>query len=241
MNEFTAVQDLDFTVAMGSDQYTYVGAYTLENSEIQSAKDLIGKQIGVNTLGAQYEFTIMNYLREGGLTEEEIAEVALVTVPVAGAEQALRNNQVDVVLLAGVSRDLALERGGLTEIFRDIDIFGGDTITANYFFSDKFIEQNPETVKTFVEGVAKAIEWAKATPVEEVKTRFEDIIKKRNPNETTDNLKFWQGTGIGSEGGVIKDSDYSIWIEQLVNSGELKEGQVTPTDLYTNEYNSFAK
>ena len=40
---------------------------------------------------------------------------------------------------------------------------------------------------------------------------------------------------------MITPSEYDVWIDWLVKNGELKEGQVKAEDLYTNEYNPFAK
>lgn len=225
----------------GSDKNTYVGAYALEGGPIKSAKDFIGKKVGVNILGAHSEFVIKDYLRQGNLTEKEIEQVTLVTVPGSSAEQILRNQQIDVVMLSGIGRDRALATGGITEIFKDIDVFGTEFTAGDYFFTDQYIKNNPNTVKQFVDGVAKAIEWARTTPKEEVITRFEEIINKRERKETTDNLKYWKSTGISEEGGVITPSEYDVWIDWLVANGELKEGQVKPEDLYTNEYNPFAK
>ena len=41
------------------------------------------------------EFVIKDYLRHGGLTEDEIKQVTLATIPPANAEQTLRNKQID--------------------------------------------------------------------------------------------------------------------------------------------------
>ncbi|NUU78155.1 ABC transporter substrate-binding protein [Paenibacillus xylanilyticus] len=225
----------------GSDEHTYIGAYALEGAPIKSAKDFIGKKVGVNILGAHLEFVLKDYLRQGNLTEKEIEQVTLVTVPSSSAEQVLRNQQIDVVLLSGIGRDRALATGGITEIFRDIDVFGTEFTAGDYFFSEAYIRENPNTVKQFVDGVAKAIDWAQTTPREEVIKRFEDIVNKRERKETTENLKYWKSTGISEKGGVITPSEYGVWIDWLVNNGELKEGQLKPEDLYTNEYNPFAK
>lgn len=225
----------------GSDENTYVGAYALEGGPIKSAKDFIGKKVGVNILGAHSEFVIKDYLRQGNLTDKEIEQVTLVTVPGSSAEQILRNQQIDIVMLSGIGRDRALATGGITEIFKDIDVFGTEFTAGDYFFTDQYIKDNPNTVKQFVDGVAKAIEWARTTPREEVITRFEEIINKRERKETTDNLKYWKSTGISEKGGVITPSEYEVWIDWLVANGELKEGQLKPEDLYTNEYNPFAK
>ena len=225
----------------GSDENTYMGVYVLADSGIKSAKDLIGKKIGVNTLGAHAEFVIKDYLRQNGLTEDEIAEVQLVTIPSSNAEQSLRNEQLDAVQLSGIARDLAIERGNVAELFRDIDVFGGEFTAGDYFFSEQYIKENPTTVKTFTEGVAKAIEWAQTTPAEEVIERFEKIIEARDGDQTTDYVKFWKSAGIAEKGGVITDSEYSVWIDWLIKNGELKEGDISPEDLYTNEFNPYEK
>ena len=132
-------------------------------------------KVGVNTLGAHVEFVIKDYLRQGGLTDKEIADVQLVTIPSSNAEQTLRNEQLDAVQLGGTGRDLALERGGVRELFKDIEVFGGNFTAGDYFFTEKFIEENPTTVKQFTEGVAKAIEWARTSPREEVINRFSQL------------------------------------------------------------------
>lgn len=225
----------------GSDKDTYLGAYALKGSPIKSAKDFIGKKVGVNTLGAHAEFVIKDYLRQGGLTEKEIEQVTLVVVPPANAEQTLRNKQIDVVILSGIARDRALETGGVVKLFKDIDVFGKEFTAGDLFFTEQYIKDNPNTVKQFTEGVAKAIEWARTTPREEVIARFKKIITKRDSNETTENLKYWKGTGIAEKGGVITPQEYDVWIKWLVKNGELKEGQIKPEDLYTNEYNPYAK
>lgn len=224
----------------GSDKDTYAGYYTLENSDINEARDLIGKKVGVNILGAHAEFAIKQYLRDNGLTEKEIEKVELVVIPSSSAEQILRAGQVDVVSLSGVARDKALETGGIKLLFKDIDLFG-EFVAGTYFFNNKYIEENPDTVRTFVDGVARAIEWARITPREEVIAKYEEIIKARPGNETMDNLKYWLSTGIANEGGSIKEKDFQIWIDWLVKNGDLKEGQVKLEDLYTNEFNPYAK
>lgn len=226
--------------AYGSDDVTFVGAYALEKSNINNPKDLIGKKVGVNILGAHQEFAVIECLRQAGLTEDEIKQVQLVTIPTSNAEQALRAGQIDVILLWSPWKDLALERGGLKQLFTDTEVFGFHFTAGNYFFSKEFVEQNPETVKKFVEGVAKAIEWTRTTPREEVIQRFENIIQNRDANESTDFIQYWKSYGIANEGGVITDEEFDIWIDWLVESGELEAGEVQASDLYTNEFNPYA-
>lgn len=225
----------------GVDEKTKGGLFVLEESPIKKAKDLIGKKIGVNTLGAQAEFFNVQYLREKGLSEKEIDQVQLVVIPTANAEQILRSKQNDAVRLSELTKDRALEKGGIREITNDLDIYGEAFTAGSYFFADEYIEKNPNTVKRFVNGVAKAHEWSKKTPRKEVVATLEKIVKGRNNNEPTENLKYWESFGVASTGGLIQQEEYGVWIDYLVKDDQLKKGQVKLKDLYTNEFNSYAK
>ncbi|MGX1073589.1 ABC-type nitrate/sulfonate/bicarbonate transport system substrate-binding protein [Bradyrhizobium elkanii] len=95
----------------GSDANTYYGYYVKDDSPIKTARDLIGKKVAVNTLGAHLEFVLREYLARNGLGAGEAKQVTLVAVPPVTGEQALRQGQVEVSALSGVLRDKALERG----------------------------------------------------------------------------------------------------------------------------------
>ncbi|MGW0201873.1 ABC transporter substrate-binding protein [Nonomuraea sp. NPDC003201] len=223
----------------GSDQATYNGYYVKEDSPIRSARDLIGRKIGVNTLGAHHEAVIKEYLKREGLTPEEVKQVQLVVIPPVNTEQALRQGQLDVGTLGGVLRDKALERGGLRPLFKDVDLFGPFT-AGSVVLREDFIAANPHTVKTFVTGFAKAIEWAQTHSREEVVAKFQQIIAKRGRNESADAVRFWKSTGIAAKGGVIADQEFKTWTGWLEREGEIKPGQVKVSDLYTNEFNPYA-
>lgn len=222
----------------GVDDHTWNGYYVLEGSPIKSAKDLIGKKIAVNTLGAHHEFVIKEFLHRSGLTADEIKQVTLVVVPPVTGEQTLRANQVDVATLGGVLRDKALERGGIKPLFTDKDLFGIFS-AGSYVFTNKFIKDNPNTTRKFVEATAKAIEWARTTPRDEVIARFEKIIAERGRKEDAGNVKYWKSTGIAGKGGLIIDKEFDTWVNWLVNEGTIKAGELNGKQLYTNEFNPY--
>ncbi|TCB96841.1 ABC transporter substrate-binding protein [Micromonospora zingiberis] len=222
----------------GSNEVTYQGFYVLEDSPIRTARDLIGKRIGVNTLGAHAEAVVKTYLARNGLNDDEIKQVELVVVPPVNTEQGLRQRQIDVAGLGGTLRDRALERGGVRPIFTDHELLG--TFTAgSYVFRDDFIKANPDTVRTFVSGVAKAIEWSRSQPREEVIARFEDILRKRARNEDNSQLQFWRSYGVAGSGGVIADSEFATWVDWLSREGELRGKKVSSADIYSNEFNPY--
>lgn len=223
----------------GVDENTWSGYYVREDSPIKSARDLIGKKIAVNTLGAHHEFMVREYLERARLSEAEAKQVTLVVTPPVTGEQALRQGHVDVTTLGGVLRDKARERGGIRALFTDRDLYGNFT-AGSIVLHNKFIEQNPNTSRHLVSALARSIEWARNTPAAEVRARFIKIIEGRKRAESADTIQYWKSTGVAGTGGVIKDRELQIWIDWLVKDGLLKPGQVKPTDLYTNAFNPYA-
>src|SRR5665213_2963929 len=173
----------------GSDAKTFNGFYVKADSPIHSARDLIGKTVAVNTLGAHYEAALDTYLTKNGLTAAEIKQVQLVVLPPNNTEEAIRKGQVDAGALGGVLQDHAVATGGLRSLFNDYDLFGAFN-AGQYVLRDDFINKYPKTAEVFVTGVAKAIEWERTTPRDQVIAEFTKIIDSRGRNESTANLKY---------------------------------------------------
>jgi ABC-type nitrate/sulfonate/bicarbonate transport system substrate-binding protein len=221
----------------GVDDKTWNGFFVPNESPIREPKDLLGKKIAMNTLGAHSEFMLKEFLFRNGVNAAQAEQVTLVVVPPTIAEQSLRQRQVDVSALSGIFRDRALERGGIRHLFSDYELFG--TFTAgSYVMRNDFIRDKPNTVRKFVQGTAKAIEWARSTPRDQVVARLEDIVKRRGRNEDTSAIKFWQSYGVAGVGGRLSDRDYQVWIDWLVKDGELTRGQIAAKDLYTTQFHA---
>lgn len=221
----------------GSDEKTFLGFYVKEESPIRTPRDLIGKKVGVNTVGANLEAALDTWLKRNGLSDAEIDQVQLVVLPPINTEQALRNGQIDVAALNGVLQDRAVAAGGVRPVVKDVDAFGPYN-GGPYVLRTDFIKKYPETTKAFVTGVAKAIEWARTTPRDDVIARFTKIIQNRGRNENTDTLKYWKSVGI-TKAGLISDNDYTLWTSWLKQSGFIKDDQVDLKKIYTNEFNPF--
>ncbi|MFH7594087.1 ABC transporter substrate-binding protein [Streptomyces racemochromogenes] len=224
----------------GVDQDVFSGYYVLEDSPIRSARDLLGKKVGMNTLGAHSQAILDIYLSRGGVSKADAAKVEALVVPPVNTEQALRQRQIEVGVLGGVLRDKALASGGIRPLFSDFALLGKFS-AGSYVMTQRFIKENPDTVRTFTTGVAKAIEWSRTTPREEVVARMESIIKKRGRNEDTATLKYWRSYGVAETGGRIEDKEFTLWLDWLAERGEIKTGQLKPSDLYTNEFNGYGK
>ncbi|WP_371676214.1 ABC transporter substrate-binding protein [Streptomyces sp. NBC_01276] len=224
----------------GSDKETNLGYYVLEDSPIRSPRDLIGKKVGMNTLGAHAQALLDIYLSRGGLSRAESDKVEALVVPPVNTEQSLRQKQIEVGVLSGVLRDKAVAAGGIRPLFSDFDLLGAFS-GGTYVMTERFIKENPDTVRTFVTGVGKAIDWSRTTPREEVIARMTEIVRKRGRNEDTSILKYWRSYGVAAPAGRIEEKEFQLWIDWLAERGEVKKGRLRAADLFTNEFNGNGK
>ncbi|MCR8657156.1 ABC transporter substrate-binding protein [Paenibacillus endoradicis] len=223
----------------GTNEKEHLGIYVLEDSAIDGVEQLVGKSIAVNTLGAHAEFAIKDILRSAGLTDAQVKEVTLIVIPPINMEQSLRQKQVDAIMTSGMIRELMIANGGVKKIASDYEQYG--TFTAgSYVFRDSFIDQYPDVVRDFTQGVARAIDWLKVTPKEEVIATYTTIINDRQREENTNAVQYFISTSIDSDHGLLTEEDFARWLTWLIENGDLKEGSIKPSDVYTNEFNEFA-
>jgi ABC-type nitrate/sulfonate/bicarbonate transport system substrate-binding protein len=224
----------------GVDKYSYNGIYVREDSPIAAAADLVGKKVGMNTLGAHDEAVLDIYLQRNGLSEDRIKQVEPLVVPPVNTEESIRLGQIDAGFLGSILRDKALARGGLRALTSDYQLLGNFS-AGTYVFRDDFIEAYPNTVRVFVGGVAKAIEWSRTTPIPQVVARMQEIIAKRHRDESGAAVQYFKSWGIAGTGGVVKSPEIQIWIDWLVKQGSITAGKITASQVYTNAFNPYAK
>ncbi len=223
----------------GVDERRQSVFFVLEQSPLRGARDLLGKKVSMNTLGAHSEFMLKEYLFRNQLTAEDARQVTMVVVPPVNGEQVLRQEQVQVAVLGDIFRDRALERGGLRALFTDYELFGAFT-AGSYVMKTSFIRDNPNTASRFVEATARAIEWSRQTPRAEVVARFQQIMAKRGRNEDGSVLEYWKSYGVAGKGGLIRDKEFQVWLDWMVKDGELSAGEIPVSSIYTNQLNPYA-
>jgi ABC-type nitrate/sulfonate/bicarbonate transport system substrate-binding protein len=222
----------------GADEKTFTGYYVLDSSSIKKPEDLVGKKIGVNTLGGQNEADIYTVLKGKGLSTEQIKSAQLVPLPPPSIEDALRKGQIDAAALTGQFQQRAVAAGGVRPVFTEPEAFGPIN-GGPYVFRNDFIGKNEDAVRTFTTGVAKALEWERTTPREAVIAKFTEIINARKrPNENTSTLKYWLSVGVPSKFGEISDTDFTRWEGWLRDTGGVDD-KLEPSTFYTNEYNDL--
>ncbi|MFF8833306.1 ABC transporter substrate-binding protein [Streptomyces sp. NPDC015131] len=223
----------------GSDEHAYSGYYVRADSPIRSARDLVGKKVGMNTLGAHSEALLDIYLRRAGLPDADAEKVQALVVPPVSTEQSLRQRQIDVAVLSGVLREKAVAAGGLRPLFTDHQLLGPFS-AGTYVMTERFIREDPEAVRTFVTGVGRALDWARTTPRAQVVARMTDIVKRRGRAEDLDPLRYWKSYGVAAPGGRVAEGELRLWIDWLAERGDIDRGRVRLDALYTNEFNAPA-
>ena len=224
----------------GSSGDVTAGILVKADGGITSAKDLIGKKVAVNTLGANAEAVLDTFLAKGGLSQDQIKKVTLVPLPGINEEAALREGKVDAAYLGGALQEAALSRPGLEVLTTDVDLVGpynGGSIVLR----DNFIKANPGLTRKFVAGLAKAVDYASTHPVDEVRSKVQDWLVKQGRPDDAKALTLWKGLGVATKGGVIRDQDFNLWLDWLESRGDVKTDSLKAGDIYTNKYNPYAE
>lgn len=211
-----------------------------EDSSIRGPKDLVGKKVAVNTLGANYEAILDTYLRRGGLTEDEIAKVTLVPLPGVASEGGLREGRVEAGVFGRGARESALAAGGLRTLVSDYELFGDYNI-GTVVLADEFIEKHRDVAEEFVEGLAKANDWLAEHTIEEARELLTDYLIERGRDEEVEALRFWVGNGVGTEHGQIQAKDFELPLEWLVAEGEIDPKSFDLEDIWTNDLNPLVE
>ena len=173
----------DFVAAYPSNGITEEAQsifYVLEGSPIKEIKDIVGKTIAVNTLGAHLEYAVREALHQQGLPPDA---ANLIVVPGPQLEQVLRSGQVDISAFGywqTTFEGAARQNGGITQVFGDTEVLGemsGGFVTVRR----DWVDAHPEATRIFVEQSARALDYAREFP-EETKVVLKEALKRRGEN-----------------------------------------------------------
>jgi len=219
----------DFVAAYPSNGITEEAQsifYVLEGSPIKEIKDIVGKTIAVNTLGAHLEYAVREALHQQGLPPDA---ANLIVVPGPQLEQVLRSGQVDISAFGywqTTFEGAARQAGGITPVFGDTEVLGeiaGGFVTLRR----DWIDAHPEAARIFVEQSARALDYAREFP-EETKAVLRDALNARGENG--DLAQYFQGYGV-REGGLAVERDVQFWIDVLEREGKIAAGSLEPSEI----------
>lgn len=206
--------------------------FVRKDSGIQSAGDLVGKKVGVNTLKAALDYQISEYLKQNGLERSDV-QLIVIQQP-AALQQAFRQGQIDLVY--GDDRFFTFtEGGGVRVLFTGYSVYKRNMAGSVILFGKRFIKEKPDVVRRFVRANAKALDWAAEQP-EEARELVKQILEENGQNP--DLAAYWPGFGA-PEHGVIAKQDFQYWVGKFVEEGTLEKEQIGLDEVYTNEFNPY--
>ncbi|WP_327005473.1 ABC transporter substrate-binding protein [Dactylosporangium sp. NBC_01737] len=146
----------------GKDGADFGGVLVKADSPIQSAKDLAGKTVAVNTLKNIGDTTVRASVRKAG---GDPATVKFVELGFPDQPAALAAGRVDAIWVVEPFVTAAKAQGARLVASNYVDA-AADLTVATYFTSQELIAKNPDLVKRFKEAMAESLAYAAAHPDE---------------------------------------------------------------------------
>jgi ABC-type nitrate/sulfonate/bicarbonate transport system substrate-binding protein len=197
--------------------------YVLEDSIIKNPNDLRGKKIGVNTLGASFHYTVIQYLKDNNISENEVEFLA---VPHGNLEQALRAKQIDVAGMIDPFSEIAYDRGGLRILFTAMDVLGENQFSL-IFMSERKMLNDPEAVRKFSRAYKRAVDFINNNPEQaaEIIANIFEVDKKYISQH-----KFQPEA-------QVREDDINYWLEFMKSQSVPGLEDLTVDGIGTNEFN----
>lgn len=211
------------------DKYHHMKYYVSPKQGVKTLEELIqkkkGEKITINgTVPSCTTFIATNAFDHLGFSRKQIQFVAFDSD--TAALQANQQGNIDIVGVHPPFYKLAND-SGLIEIFDTADTGLGEAAgTTFYYFTDKFIQENPEAVQGFVRAVKKAQAW---------------IVDTKNEEEAIQLTADYIGQPVNAvhyyySGKGFQDKLIQPWIDDLVVSGALKKDQLKVSDLIVTDF-----
>lgn len=198
-----------------------------KDSNINSAADVVGKKFALSAYNACTEYFPYEYLRVNGISNPK-GKFTWVVIPEANMVQALVQGQVDVI---GLHKSIDyVQQQGLKLLFTDYQVSKNVGGATPFYFSDKFIKEKPDVVRSFVKAIVKGNQYINAHQSDAVKLMASGF----NVSETSVSKYHFVDNGI------IEKQNVQYWIDTLKRYGDLPKS-VNASDVYTNEFNPNQK
>ena len=153
-------------VAAGSestDKVPDISAVLVPNdSPLESAKDLEGATVAVNTLNSAGSITVRQSVRKAGGNPDEVKFVEL---GFADMLPALSRGRIDAAFSVEPFITTALRDDHRVLAWNYLDT-GARTVAATYFSSEELVQSDPEMVTKFQAGLKRSREYAQGHPDE---------------------------------------------------------------------------
>ena len=132
------------------------GVMVAKDSPIKQVSDLKGKRVGVNVIGGLGTLTMSPHLKLAGLDPTPGKDIQYVVIPTTESLSALDKGSVDAIWMTEPYLSQAKKQLGATML---LDTMSGPTRSlpiTGWAATEKWTEDNPETLAAFQRAMAKA-------------------------------------------------------------------------------------
>lgn len=136
-----------------------------------NAESLEGKKIGICAFKSWCDLWAQAAVRNVGLDPEN--DVEFVKTPFPSMAEAVANEQIDTAMFPPVFEMIGQQAHDLRPIFSVIDTTGWEHDLMELWFSNEFMDNNPDAVTKFLEDYQTAVQHYKNNPQESKSTIHE--------------------------------------------------------------------
>ncbi|HWQ72721.1 MAG TPA: ABC transporter substrate-binding protein [Desulfitobacteriaceae bacterium] len=208
-------------------KYRHMRWFVKADTGIKTWKDLIdykkGQKLSANGLiPTCTTFLLSTITDKTGIGRDRLNFVAFDTDQ--AALQALQQGNIDIAGVHPPFYKMAAD-AGLTLVGDSSDAGLGTAAGIYlYYFTDDYISKNPDTIKKFLNAMTKAQNWSNENPDEAAQITADFIGAPAS------------GSHYYSKTTDIPEEQVQPWIDDLVNSGNLKPGEVKLSDMLTHQF-----
>ncbi|CAN5847485.1 ABC transporter substrate-binding protein [soil metagenome] len=211
----------DFKIVLIQDN-SVGGDGILAKDSITSVEDFKGKKIAADTSGVSY-FFLLQVLKEAGLSKDD---VTIVNTEPSAAAAAFQSNSVDIaVTYAPYLQEAAaaVEDGGIIYDSSKMPT----AIIDMYLFDAAYVEENPEAVQAFVNGIFMGLDFLSTNEEEalEIGAAALDV----EPADVAGDLKGVKLPDKATNIEMMTEPDSDLYIGEPLNELAaflLEEGQI---------------
>ncbi|MGY1644217.1 ABC transporter substrate-binding protein [Geodermatophilus sp. SYSU D00703] len=146
--------------ATGNTEDDFAAVVVPADSPIQTAADLAGKRVAINSINNISDTVVRESVRLAG---GDPSTIEFVEIPFPDMPAAVSTGQVDAAFAVEPSATVG-ESQGLRRVSAPYTETDDDLTVAGYFTSDQYAAENPEVVQQFTDAMVEAQEYAQANP-----------------------------------------------------------------------------
>ena len=172
-----------WTSALSEGEGDINGVVATAGSGIESAADLAGKRVAVNTLNGMGGLTISEAVRQDG---GDPSSIQFVELPFPDMPAALEGGNVDAVWVPEPFFSGLQAAGNVVAAYSSKESVTGHP-TQMFFTSGRLMESDPQLVEDFTAAVEETLEFADANP-DAVKAQIPEVLPQLPP-EVAENVR----------------------------------------------------